>query len=53
VQVDVFPGGAYQDGSVVVSGISNDETPIRIIKEMDFNMRYQEAAAVHTGVTIS
>lgn len=53
VQVDVFPGGAYQDGSVVVSGISNDETPIRIIKEMDFNMRYQEAAAVHTGVTLA
>jgi HK97 family phage major capsid protein len=53
VQVDIFPGGAYQDGGVVVSGISNDETPIRVLKETDFNMRYQEAASVITGVTLS
>ncbi len=52
-QVDVFPGGAYQDGATVVSGISTDETPIRVLKETDFNMRYQEAAAIHTGVTIA
>jgi hypothetical protein len=36
----------------VVSGISTDETPIRVLKETDFNMRYQEAASIHTGVTI-
>lgn len=53
VQVDVFPGGAYQDGAAVVSGISNDETPIRVLRETDFNMRYQEAAAIQTSVTIA
>ena len=53
VQVDVFPGGAYQDGAAVVSGISNDETPIRILRETDFNLRNQEAGACITGVTLA
>jgi len=53
VLVEVFPGGAYQDGAAVVSGISNDETPVRVLREMDFNMRYQEAASIRTGVTIA
>lgn len=53
VQVDVFPGGAYQDGATVVSGISNDETPVRVLRETDFNLRYQEAGACITGVTIA
>jgi HK97 family phage major capsid protein len=52
-QVDVFPGGAYEDGGVAVSGISRDETVLRVLRETDFNMRYAEAAAVITGVTIS
>lgn len=54
-QVDVFNGGAYYDAGsgVVVSGISNDETVIRLLREVDFNMRYPEAGAIITGVTIS
>lgn len=52
-QVDVFPGGAYDDGGVVVSGISKDETPVRILRETDFNLRYQEAGSCVTGVTIA
>lgn len=52
-QVDVFPGGAYYDGGVVVSGISNDETVIRLLRETDFNVRYREAVVRMTGVTIS
>jgi HK97 family phage major capsid protein len=51
--VDVFQGGAYSDGGVVVSGISNDETVIRLLRETDFNARYQEAITRMTGVTIS
>lgn len=46
VLTDVFPGGAYHDGSAVISGISTDETVIRLLRETDFNMRYVEAAAV-------
>jgi len=51
--VDVFPGGAYQDGANVVSGISADETPIRVLREVDFNMRHQEGGSIITGVTIA
>lgn len=53
VQVDVFDGGAYEDGGVVVSGISKDETPIRVLKETDFNLARQDAGACITGVTLS
>lgn len=51
--VDIFPGGAYYDGSLVVSGISNDETVIRLLRETDFNMRYQEAGVRMQQVTIA
>lgn len=51
-QVDIFPGGAYYDGGVVVSGISNDETVIRLLHETDFNVRYQEAISRITAVTL-
>jgi HK97 family phage major capsid protein len=51
-QIEAFPGGAYQDGAVVVSGISADETPVRILREVDFAMQYDTAAVVQTGVTI-
>jgi HK97 family phage major capsid protein len=54
-QVETFNGGAYYDAGsgVVVSGISNDETVIRLLREMDFNVRYPEAGAVITGVTLA
>jgi HK97 family phage major capsid protein len=52
-QIDVFPGGAYEDSGVVVSGISKDETPVRVIREMDFNLRYQEAGSCLTAVTLA
>lgn len=50
--VDVFPGGAYQDGAVVISGISTDETIVRVLRETDFNMRHQQAGAVIKDVTL-
>lgn len=54
-QVDAFNGGAYYDAGsgVVVSGISNDETVIRLLREVDFNMRYPEAGALITAVTVA
>ena len=54
-QIDAFNGGAYYDAGsgVVVSGISNDETVIRLLREVDFNMRYPEAGALITAVTVS
>lgn len=53
VQLDVFNNGAYHDGSVVVSGISTDETVIRLLSEHDFGMRYDKAAYVLQAVTVS
>lgn len=50
--VDVFPGGAYQDGNLVVPGISTDETVVRAIRELDFNIRHPEAAVVIKDVTL-
>lgn len=51
IEVNTFPGGAYNDGTSVVSGISNDETVIQTIARHDFFQRYDVAAAVITGVT--
>jgi HK97 family phage major capsid protein len=49
--IDVFPGGAYHDGSSVVSGISSDQTVIRTIARHDFGARYRgKEIAVITAV---
>ena len=39
--VDVFPGGAYHDGTNVVSGISSDQTVMRVLARHDFGARYR------------
>lgn len=39
--IDVFPGGAYHDGTNVVSGISLDQTLMRAIARHDFGARYR------------
>ena len=49
--IDVFPGGAYHDGSSVVSGISSDQTVIRTIARHDFGARHNgKEIAVITDV---
>lgn len=50
VQVEVFPGGTYDDAGTLRSGISRDETVVRLITEHDFNMRHTNTASVLTGV---
>lgn len=39
--IEPFPGGAYHDGSNVVSGISTDQTVVRAIARHDFGCRYR------------
>lgn len=39
--VDVFPGGAYHDGASIVSGISSDQTVMRVLARHDFGARYR------------
>lgn len=53
VQVDVFFNGAYYDGSAVVSGISTDESVIRVLREHDFALRHDLGAAVVLNETIA
>lgn len=49
--IDVFPGGAYHDGTNVVSGISADQTVMRAIARHDFGARYRgKEIAVITSV---
>ncbi|KKL70473.1 hypothetical protein LCGC14_2104520, partial [marine sediment metagenome] len=50
MMVEVFPGGAYNDGSQIISGISTDETVIRLITEHDFQLRHTNTGAIVTGV---
>lgn len=53
VQVDFFQNGTYYDGSVVVSGISTDESVLRVLREHDFALRHDVGAAVDYNVTIA
>jgi HK97 family phage major capsid protein len=46
--VEAWRGGAYYDGTVVQSGISNDETVITSIAEHDFLQVYDVAASIKT-----
>lgn len=48
--VEAFRGGAYNDGSTVQSGISNDETVITCISEHDFLQVYDVAVSIRTGL---
>lgn len=52
LKVETFDGAAYYDGSAVVSGVSRDETVIRVISEHDFGLRYDLAGAIVTGVSV-
>lgn len=46
MQVDVFPNGAWSNSGTIVSGISSDQTVVRIIKKADLIMRHDVGAAV-------
>lgn len=50
LMVDASREAAYNDGSVVQSAWSRDETTVRAIQEHDFIMRYDKAVAILTGV---
>lgn len=45
MQVEAFPNGAYYDGSAVVSGISNDTTPVRLLEGHDVLARHDNTFA--------
>lgn len=51
MSLEVFPNGAYYDGSNVVSGISTDQTVVRCIVESDIIAAYDFGASIITSVT--
>lgn len=46
LEIEVFNGAAYYDGSSVVSGVSRDQTVIRAIVQHDTGMRQDAAVSV-------
>ena len=51
--VEMQPNGAYNNGSAVVAGFSNDTTPIRIIESHDVAARHDNTFAILEQVTLS
>ena len=51
MEVAAFPNGAYYDGTNVISGISQDQTVIRVSAHHDFLQRHTDTFAVVQGVT--
>ncbi len=41
MELEAFPGGSYYDGSNVVSGISKNETVLRLLAHHDLNVLHQ------------
>jgi len=53
LQVTSFDGAAYVDStSTLVSGVSRDESVIRVISEHDFALQYDLAGSIITGVSV-
>lgn len=50
LSIDVTPNGAYHDGSAVVSGLSNDSSPIRVMEGHDVALRHNNSFAMVTAV---
>lgn len=53
LEVEIQPNGAYNNGSQVVAGFSNDTTPIRIIESHDVAARHDNTFAILEQVTLS
>ncbi|GMV19017.1 MAG: hypothetical protein AMXMBFR56_72410 [Polyangiaceae bacterium] len=51
LQLEAFPNGTYFDGSSLVSGISADQTPIRLIEGHDVLLRHDTSFSQITAVT--
>lgn len=49
MSLDVFPNGTYEEGGVVKSGVSRNQTVIRLIEYHDLIMRHEESAALMTA----
>lgn len=48
--VEAFPNGTFYDGSALQSGISSDQTPIRLLEGHDILVRHDTAGSLITTV---
>lgn len=53
MRVEAFDGAAYDDSGTIRSGVSRDETVVRVIDEHDFALRHDVGASILTSVTIT
>jgi HK97 family phage major capsid protein len=51
LEAEVFPNGHYYNGSTVVSGISTDQSVVRLIKETDIGLRHNVSGVRVYNVT--
>lgn len=51
MQAEFFPNGAHVVGGAQVTGIGNDASVLRLMAEMDFNMRHDVAGAITTELS--
>lgn len=49
--VEVFPNGTFWDGSALVSGISSDQSVIRVLEGHDVALRHDNTFALHQQTT--
>lgn len=52
ILVDQFDSVSYYNGTSVVSGLSRDESVIRVVMEHDLNLRENKAAAHMDTITV-
>ncbi len=50
MELTVSPDGTYEDGGSAKSGLSRDETPIRILSTHDCKLRHNVACVIRTNV---
>ena len=52
MEIQIFENAAYSQSNTIRSGISRDESVIRLIRKWDFGMRHTSSAYVLTAMTI-
>jgi HK97 family phage major capsid protein len=52
MEIQIFENAAYSQSGTIRSGISRDESVIRLIRKWDFGMRHTESAFIIEAVTL-
>jgi hypothetical protein len=52
MEIEIFNNAAWSNSGTIRSGISRDESVIRLIRKWDFGMRHTASAYVLEAVTL-